>query len=89
MALRNRPLAASARESWRRRTSDIRDLYRRSAAFVDKNFKGAQVFKGAKPTDLPIEQPTKFERVINLNTAKALGVIMPPMLLARADGVIE
>src|SRR5258708_3627544 len=89
MALRNRLPAASVQKADAEAGfllsygADYPDQYRRSALFIDK------ILKGAKPADLPIEQPTKFELVVNLKTAKALGIIVPPTLLVRADDVIE
>jgi putative ABC transport system substrate-binding protein len=85
---RRMPTIAFASEQWEAGVlatygPNVPTLYRRAGAFIDK------ILKGANPADLPIEQPTQFELLINLETAKALGLAVPSMVLSRADRVIE
>jgi putative tryptophan/tyrosine transport system substrate-binding protein len=88
-ALKNRFPTVTAALSWTEAgclmsySADVTDQFRRVGMYVDK------ILKGAKPADLPIEQPTKYKLVINGKTAKALGLTIPPSLLQRAEQVIE
>jgi hypothetical protein len=76
-------LAAEDREAQGRNAPDLLDLHRRGADYADR------ILKGAKPADLPVQGPTKFELVVNLKTAKSLGLAIPKDVLARADDVVE